>query len=267
MPDRFVFIVSTGRAGTKALTGFLNRRFPEVHCEHQPPGSRPIHILSNRAAQGRYPMQKLQKRVLADKLDAIKASPGQVYVETNSMSWLAARTLAEELDNTTIIQVVRDPRTFVPSMLDWKRTRWKSWVGHNFIPYWQPTGRVDPDVGGRRWRRWDEYERMAWVWAFKNQVMLDTYADQPGFRAFRFEDLVQGSSPALPDFLAALGLPFEERLRADFERPENASRQHVAAWSDWPPRRCQTVQAVCGPLMERFNYGDEVEWQARLEAA
>ncbi len=267
MPERYAFIVSTGRAGTKALTGFLNRRFAAVHCEHQPPGSRPIHILSNRAAQGRYSMDKLRRRVLADKLDAIRGAPGDLYVETNSMSWLAAGILADELGDTSVIQVIRDPRSFVPSMLNWKRTRWKSWVGHTFIPYWQPTGRADPTVGGRRWRSWDEYERMAWVWAFKNRTMQETYGDRPGFKTFRFEDLVQGGSPSLAPFLEALGLPYEDDMINDFARPENASIPRMAAWTDWPAARCATVQETCGDLMERFGYGGEPEWLARVEEA
>ncbi len=267
MPERYAFIVSTGRAGTKALTGFLNRRFPDVTCEHQPPGSRPIHILSNRAAQGRYSKEQLRQRVLRDKLESIRAAEGRVYVETNSMSWLAADALGDALGNTTIIQVVRDPRSFVPSMLNWKRTRWKSWVGHTFIPYWQPTGRVDPTVGWRRWRAWDEYERMAWVWAFKNRVMQETYAHRPGFQTFRFEDLVKGGSPALREFVEALGLPYDPDMVQDFARPENVSKPRVDRWADWPAERCTTVQAICGDLMERFGYGGEPEWQGKLDAA
>jgi hypothetical protein len=174
-----------------------------------------------------------------------------------SLDFFPARIISRKHSNVDIIHIVRDPRTFVPSYLNWMYTRPKSYVANKLIFGWHPSGFFTGEFSWKQWRQMDVFQRVCWHWTYKNTLLEKLFAAHERYRRFRFEDLfLSGGVEMLRALLAHVGVPYHERFASIVAEKQNASRKtRFPPWDRMTARRRQQLLAVCSGKMKHYGYG------------
>ena len=138
MPEKIVFFLSTSRTGTKTLAEGLES--DDILSPHQPPFSRLLTIASNCYLHGWLSKHMLEWLVYRLREPQIFSAQCRYYIQVFSLDHLPAKIIQEKHPNVYIVHIVRDPRTFVPSYLNWVHSRFKSLVANRIIFGWHPSG-------------------------------------------------------------------------------------------------------------------------------
>lgn len=240
-----VFVVSTGRTGTQ----FLATAFDELGADsHHEPGPKWLRHLSNAYASDSVGTERAV-RLLHRTRDEALAGPAP-WFEASCLIYGVVRPLLEAFPEAEVVQVVRDPRTYVRSGLDWGAYRFGGRV-LNLAPFrrlappqfdrWNVRARI-------AWMGQDQFERLCWAWAAMNRAMRTQGERSDRFRTVRFEDLtdpVRGVD-VLRDLATDLGLAVApERLAELVGRRVNAStpRRATEAWTDDQEQTFRTLVA------------------------
>ncbi|MFW5895334.1 MAG: hypothetical protein ACOCT9_01190 [archaeon] len=268
MVEKVILIISTGRTGTKSLAGFFDKHFDNLKSYHQPRLSRRINVLSNMYISGIIPESIFKKAINSLKKDIIVNSEQEYYVEANTMNYISADVLKEiKGKKVYIIHVIRDPRDFVRSYINWKHMRIQSYIANSVLPFWHPSGFLLDDYSLLEWLKLDEFEKNCWYWKEENKIMLDLYSDYEYFKSVRFEDifLADDKERFLKELVEFVGLEFEKGMMDYFETKKNKSKkEYFPKWDEWGPEKCKKLQAICEDLMDEYDYGEEKEWVKKL---
>ena len=172
-------------------------------------------------------------------------------------------------DGVHVIHVVRDPRDFVTSFMNWKRQSAKRTILHHAVPAWQPNPWLSRECGLGSWLGMDKFEHFCWVWNFKNRL-FEELADRVWYRRLRLEDLVTGDRGV--ERFAELCRDMKLSVDPDFDpltlmktRVNPSQQGFTASWGAWTPDMAAVLERHCGDLMRRYGYGEEVEWERLSE--
>lgn len=206
--------------------------------------------------------------------DFFAAQPAGVVLEANTQYADLADLLPRAFPQANVVYVIRDPRDWVRSMVNFRAGlyAWRDPRG------WFPHMRVRPhDTGeeglARRWRRMPRFEKIAWSWAARHRAILPRIAGDPRVRLLRYEDLFESAGKeerfrAMLDFATA----FPDGFRAEvaFDPALLAQRSHSSrdgnfpGWRRWDAELARTLELHCGELMRPFGYGGEPAWAEKL---
>ncbi len=195
----------------------------------------------------------------------IKQHHADYYIEVTGFNYISASIINRHFSGVKIVHIIRDPRDFVTSFLNWVHRRRKSWIAHNLTPFWNVSGYLAGEMSKSEWSKMDEFERYCWQWKYKNQKILELYSnDKENFITFRFEDLISSTNnkKTLDELLTFIGLPYSPGSEEYFQVKQNVSdKRYFSNWRNWNKERCRQLQNICGHLMEQYDYGTEPEWQ------
>jgi hypothetical protein len=182
-----VFILSTGRAGSKFLPGLLNLS-PNIAAYHEP---RPtLEYFSDYAYYHRQEEETLAKMIDAARMESILEDfiKDKIYVESNQCLTFFAPALARLFKKSRFVHVVRHPGDFVRSALR------KGWHKNDTI--WE-SGRLKM-ADEKQWAEMDQIERLAWLWNATNQFIEDFKRSVENERVafFKLEDLSTDAADA-----------------------------------------------------------------------
>jgi hypothetical protein len=258
-PEKIIFVLSTGRTGTKTLAEGLAAE--DIRSPHQPPFSRLLTIASNCYLHGWLPSEILEWLVTRLREPQLLNSDSRYYVQVFSLDYFPAKIISERYPNVYVVHIVRDPRTFVHSYLNWMHTRFKSWVANKLVPCWHPSGFFTGEMSWRQWRQLDDFQRVCWHWKYKNAVIERLFDGYERYLRIRFEDLFLAQRvEILRDLLTFAGIPYEERLGAMLQTRTNESRKtHFPVWEDWSVKRRRQLVNICGERMTKYGYSGEYE--------
>ena len=254
---KVVVILSTGRTGTKALAHFFNTSYDDVTALHEPAPSRHLRLLSNRAmAKGMTPGGAV-KALAAARRKLLASLTRPVYIESNWYVYGFLDALRPVFgERTQVLHVVRDPRTYVPSMLNYGTYQGLKAVATRFLPYWYIRPEQMSDRPEKRWSQMSEAERLAWHWHVVNRE-IDRAPEMFGadYLFMRYEDLFAPDGSGLAKLLPWVGLP-ENAALLEKVRGErvNASTGRSSAWSRIAPETRRAVLDLCGEQMARYGY-------------
>lgn len=254
MPETIGFILSTARTGTKTLAEGLAG--DEITSSHQPPFSRLLTIASNYYLHGWLPRQVLDWLIMRVREPQILAVTTRHYLQVYALDYMPAKIISEKYSNVYVIHIIRDPRTFVPSYLNWMHTRVKSFIANKLVVGWHPSGMFVGEFAWNEWRQMGEFERVCWHWSYKNRLLEHLFGDDEQYMRVRFEDLFLASDTnTLRNVVAFLGISYRDRFSALVEQRKNRSQKtYCAPWSEWQPARQQTLLDICGAHMEHYGY-------------
>ncbi len=177
-----ILFVSTGRCGTARLAELLGEKLGE-ECTviHQKPWARLANVIGhimyytsgNEAIKrflfglvtGRHTRGK--RFICSDPLVAM-VIPGKILTSSD----------------TCIIHVTREPTSFAKSFMRMTRQRFKSFVGHNFIPFWQLGILPLENILNRNVEK--KYERLQ---ALKNAYFEKHYSINPNYSRIDMEKM------------------------------------------------------------------------------
>lgn len=224
-----IFVLSTGRCGTRWLTELLNQS-KQVKVNHS---DYPELIRHSRLAYERYEQtpQVFQEIIRATRdefiLDAYQR--GQIYVETNNRITFFAYAIKQVYPNARFIHLVRHPGDFVRSGLN--RHWYESQTRHE-------AGRIVKSDPVGDWPMMGAVEKIAWLWNETNQYIETFLAALPpaDYEQVKVETMFS-------DLAVALNLC--RFIGVDDVTPGQASRllrqtintqreQSVAPYQTWP---------------------------------
>lgn len=265
---RPVLIISTGRTGTIFLSRIFADLYPaEAASYHERGASRPIQILTNLHFAHLLPKSALTAAWKILKGSEIETCAKPFHIDANCFLYGLAALAPELYPNARIIHIVRDPRDYVTSHLNFSRQKETSFIANYFVPFWQPNPFLAGKIPWKRIFNFTRFERYCWIWDFKNRVMSSLEGTETAYLRVRFEDLFETPHPletfnAITDFI---GLPRKNDIADYFQKRVNqAGRSAFPDWADWSPRQCAQLQEICGEQMARYGYGGESAWVEKL---
>ena len=124
-----------------------------------------------------------------------------------------------------------------------------------------------------RWKCMSDFEKVCWTWRAINQELVASSERDPQTRLYRFEDLFLADDrmKCITDMLCFItrfeNRSYSWRLLPNLfdQRINQADRSRFSDWHEWSPEYARQLQQICGPLMERFGYGVESEWRAKVD--
>lgn len=267
--QKSVIVLSTGRTGTDFLARFFATNFPGVKAVQEEFGGRRIRLLSNRYLSGRLSrdelIRKLKKRYgprLADVREPL-------FFEANPYLSGCLDVLTDVFCEPLIVHIVRDPRTYAQSHINFGAFHGLKRVAGYLIPSWS----LKPehyDPGSQfKWSKMPAHLRMAWRWKVINEHLDRGLSLYPGrYHRLAFEDLFVGEATGLKQLVELCDLPWKPNFRDSLGTRANASRRKsFPHWRDWSDEMAQDVHCVCGELMNRYGYGREPEWGVKLSSS
>jgi len=292
-----VLIVSAGRTGTQFFGRFLSIIIDDCYSCHEPDalyltpnglldklrtfglwhmlvrrlvGRSGIRNLAQRHLAGRLKMDDLVEELHRHRDRFYRGIRQDLIVESHGRWAWILDAVPQAFVHHKIAAIVRDPRTWVVSWLN-RRTQFGP---KDIVPL--IGRRLDPAMlGDHAWiDRWDSmtpFARNCWTWNATYQMVSSFVERSPRARLYRFEDLFHAEKHLttmheLIGFIAdwddrCWNWHFDPRL---YETRQNASAPMVPGWREWTSEQARELEALCGPLMRKYGYGNEPEWKALL---
>lgn len=254
---RVVFIVSSGRTGTKALAHHLDKCYPDVRALHEPTPSWRLRRCSAMALAGRLTRRQLVDRLASARRALVERCDRPIYIESNPFLAGFIEAFGDVFDSPLVLHVVRDPRSYVRSTLNWGSFRGIKLLASRLVPYWVPKPEHRPDNRERRWSQMSRVEELAWYWKTVNTALSRgqaIYGER--YRCVRFEDLFARDGSGLKRFVEWAGLPWKPELAAS-ANSENVNASSVQAcpqWDRWPDAWRDELLHHCRDLMIQYGY-------------
>lgn len=130
-----LIFVSAGRCGTTRITQILKKYLPgEYSIQHQMPFSRLANIIGNiffYFGQS----EKLKKYIY--KFITSRYSQGKHFICTDPLTSMIIPREYTDSEDVYIVHIFREPKEFAESFFTFSRKKLKSFIAHNFIPFWQ----------------------------------------------------------------------------------------------------------------------------------
>jgi len=270
---KFVFIVSSGRTGTKAIAQHLARCYPDVCALHEPAPSWRLRMATTRAICGRAKNEELVSLLVKLRRRLIAGVKQPIFVESNPYLSGFVEVLGEVFEGASVVHVVRDPRTYVRSGMNFGAFRGMKRLAAEWWPNWFPKpedrrgGEPQINADERRsmhWSEMDAIERLAWFWGLVNSHLNrgeGVYGQK--YLRVRFEELFLGDGlERLTDWM---GLPRSSAMieEAKKERVNASKRDELPEWEKWCGADQHKVMKHCEHLMRVYGYLKEESAEQR----
>jgi len=245
-----LFVLSTGRTGTKTLSGLLDLS-GEVDAFHEP---RPQLLKERQSARWEvYKNQNKYRHIFIRSRGAFLLRTkwrNRIYAETSPRLTYFAPVLADLLPNAKFLFVHRDPAGVIRSGMK------RGWYVDHPADY----ARVRPVEGEPffdRWEKMDPFGKICWYWHVYNEFALDFRQDVNPSRILTIQasSLFNGTAvPTIFDFLD-LRQPAEEDVDRVLGQKLNAQKEGTFPTADeWTPSMLETLQSIAGDTMKRLGY-------------
>jgi hypothetical protein len=251
-----VFILSTGRTGTKFLADVTNQ-LPGIDARHEPKPTLVLQAWTSAFLEGKVSDDYMRSVLYGKRHKLLKDVDVDIYIESNHFIDGFVTHLNDVFENPTIIHIVRDPRDFITSMINRGNDSGLKLLINKYVPYW-----AYAPAGVKR-HKMTALQREAEHWQAMNRVLSEYGKSHDNYHFYKFEDVFSADKPKLlKDLYKKMGLSDKQIAQLDMDRAEkNKSRiAAMPAWQEWSAADRKQVQAICGDLMATYGYGTEAEW-------
>lgn len=166
------------------------------------------------------------------------------YIEVNPLLRYHGKALKEYFERLTVVQLVRDGRDVVRSLMT---------LNHHYTGAFVNQDLYIHPLPGEPWREeWDRltrFEKCAWFWQDAQRQMWDV-----SDRIVRFEDLLTDYD-SFSEFLAGMGLSLPEtRYKWAVENKVNARPHTFPHWAEWTDDEMQSFDTIAGEVNRELGY-------------
>ena len=219
--EKIVFILSTGRTGTKKLANYFNKFCSiNVRADHQTPETRIINILSNMNYYG-FSVKKMINRKVHQILR--KNNDKKFYINCDPLLSFGLSCVDFKGLDVCFIHIERNPDDFSRSMVNWQFSKTKSLLAHNFVPFWQPNlwpfehilHLFNKEYLKKKYRE---------IWQIKNEFFEREFKNKYPYLKVKFEDLydIEKGKQVFQQAIDFMGIKIEFNPDVFFKR-ENVS--------------------------------------------
>lgn len=258
-PPRMAFILSTGRTATRFFAWFFDNHFAGVHALHMPPPSRQLRVYSNLHIAGKVSRDFIKKRYIGARRGLLERLSCELYIESNNYLHGTTDALADLFPEAVMLHVVRDPRTYVESQLNFNMFHGVKGLLTEYCPYWCLKPRHYPEAGAWVWHDMTHIEKAAWRWKAINRILARFGNGYDHYLRVRFEDVFGPEHSGLGQMLDALGLTLDEGIvrKACSQKRNVSRRRRIPPWQQWQDEELERLYEICGPEMRMFGYSRE----------
>jgi hypothetical protein len=253
-----VFVLSTGRSGSKLIVNLLNLS-ANVTAYHEP---RPtLEYFSNYAFHQQQEEEILSNMINATRMELVLEVfiKNQIYVESNQCMTFFAPLIAQLFKKAKFVHVVRHPGDFVRS------ANRKGWHRNDSI--WE-SGRVKM-ADQNQWNQMDQIEKLSWVWNATNQFIEDFKVpiEKERIIDFRIEDLYEKDDEVnrLLDFVGAENINYKDvkklqktkvnPFRIGTNEPPNMKKiADFPPYREWTSEMKQKLREYTGKFAALYRY-------------
>ena len=249
-----IFLISTGRTGTKFFSDFFSSYGIDVASYHTSSFTRVLNVLGNmywRKLFSRSVMKFLWKRL---KFKRIK-SHGSRYIECNPYYYNMIDIILDFFPGAKFIFIVRSPKAFIVSHIKWERQRLKSMVANRLVPFWQPTSYLDQVKGFTN----DYYQRVEFyskIWARKNTAIMGAVSGKDNVITLFFEQLFHPETgvKVMSGLVRWLDVPLNKPISQDMITAKKNISKGVQTES-WDDNCTRIMNSYCQPLVKKLGEG------------
>lgn len=250
-----VFILSTGRTGTKFMADYFAALGEDILAYHEPVPSRRFRILSNMYTAGKV-NEEILIRIFKFTRHKIIANPSlaKYYIESNNFLYGYCDLLPKVFEDCHIIHIIRDPRDYITSHINHGVFRGAKLLAKNYFPYWFMN--VPKRLGKSAMKPW---EILAGRWLIVNQFLENRGKNLQNYHFCKFENVFRQD---LEQICKQIDLPYNEQILENLKKTKvNEGKLAIfPKWTSWTVEQMQEVDAICGPYMRTFGYGKEDNW-------
>ncbi len=244
-----------------ALARYFDACYPQVKAVHEPRPSRRLRIASNRYLCGRLTRNKLIRSFVKARARLFQSISEPVYIEANNFLHGFLDVFDDIFDDPRVLHIVRDPRTFIRSWINFGVFRGLKGLAGRYCPFWLLKPEKYEKAPVRRWARMPRPERIAWYWNAINAELdrgQGLFGDR--YMRVRYEDLFEPDGRELLRLTEWIGLPGSPDLIGKArEGKVNASRDRgFPRWQDLLIETRRSVLACCRDRMTKYAYDVDV---------
>jgi len=257
---KYVFIIGSHRTGTKLLANFFNSNFENIKSVHQYPTLRYNNILSNIYLSGLMPYSVytyIINKIWIQKLLLLKSN---FYIESNGFNYLSLTIAKEKLIDSEIkiLHIVRNPKTAIPSHINWIKSRTKSYIANIIIPFWNLNILYTKKYNIIKWFKKTLFEKLLLNWVWKNELIENKYSqDSNNYLLLRFEDLISKESreESLTKLLNHISLEYESKYFSYFNEKQNQSiNKSFPVYKVWTNSQKESLYKHASESMKKYGY-------------
>ena len=179
-----LIFVSAGRCGTTRITQILKEYLPvEFSIQHQMPFSRLANIIGNIFF---YFGQSEKLNIY--KFITLRYSKGKQFICTDPLTSMIIPKEYIESEDVYIVHIVREPKEFAESFFNFSRKKLKSFIAHNFLPFWQIG--IWPLENILNSNIKEKYRKVA---ELKNRYFSDKYSLNPNYLQVDMDEIFNSS--------------------------------------------------------------------------
>lgn len=257
---KVIFIISTGRTGTKYLAELLNSQ-PGITALHEPKPSRILRMWSFAYIDSRVTKAWMKSILYIKRRKIMKNINNPIYIESNPYLIGFTDVLGEVFKDPILIHVVRDPRDFVRSAMNHGNSSGIKLFFNNYVPYWYPNINKFLKIE----KKLSMTQKAAGYWCLANERLSSAPLKTSNYYQIRFEDLF--SKPEKMQELSKIVGIKKIEVSSKYSKPINKSRKSDSqSWSKWSVDEAKFLDKKCGPLMRKLGYGKENSWLLKINA-
>ncbi len=256
------FILSSGRTGTVFINKVISD-LPNISSCHERNG-KIVRILSHIYLHYHNKLVKqIAIKMISNNLVNLESA---IHIEINNMAKAFIGDVFNKFSDSNYIHIVRDPRSYVVSTVNWANNKiFSSFLRLNF-PFWAPKPKhfsLGQDKQSRL------FEIAVNNWKISNSHYLSLKNKTKKYYLLKFEDLVVDPVNFIMKILKISGYEQWDNRKliqeAVKQAPKNESIKKVFPdWPNWDDKYALYLHKHCGDLMKEFGYGQEDEWRTRV---
>jgi hypothetical protein len=249
-----VFVLSTGRVGTKTLAALL-RLAPNLFVYHEPvPKLFGLSALAYRHFDD-LPARKMLLVAFGETRGTLlnySLACSRGYVETGPHVTFLAPTIVEAVPGVKFIHLVRDPRQVVRSAM---RREW--YDGHKYDRT-RIMPRPNSDLS-RRWSSFDAFQKSAWLWAETNRWIMEFASTLPDDRTMlvRAEDIFSQVTRTIDDLFEFVSAPLPSSRKIERVLAGRLNQQERGAFprpTNWTDEMNEDLSRLAGEVAREIGY-------------
>jgi len=248
-----VFIVSTGRTGTKFFAHFFNS-FPGVYSVHEPyPSFLKLGIDYAQKHAGFDEAVRIINRGRQVLCHQTKRKQATIYIESNNRIFSLLRPIRNIFPDAKIVYIVRDGRDYVRSGMS------RPWYSDSDSILRLRADMFSNDLYAKRWKQMTRFEKIVWRWYKKNEFLFRDVRHFDNAIKVRFEDIfIDPNHQGLFQITRFIGLSDEEtRQRLDVfkDRINHTPKYIIPKWTSWDSNMKHAFDRIAAEGMKlHYNY-------------
>jgi hypothetical protein len=285
----FVFFISAGRTGTKFFGDLMSEMIPDAFSVHEPDvvvdfklksfhqirifglynlilgklvGKTGIRNLSQNYLSGRIKLPELISSIIDHRETFYKSIPNPLIIESYSGWYGVIPAIQKLFRDYRIIVILRDPRSWVKSNMDWGTMYGKrDWVSRMGLRRLNPKMIHDHDYIDL-WEEFTRFQKLCWAWRTIYTTILSAVANDPNALIVRFEDVFY--SPDRYTHIERLlshtssfmdcRYPYQVKKGTfDFQKNVNIAYD-FPPWDNWSSDLRKQLIDICGSLGRQLGY-------------